>query len=103
MLTNLLANSVKYTPMGGKVEINIKAIGSRILIEIIDNGIGIPSDELPKLFEEFYRASNARELERDGTGLGLSIAKRVVEMHNGKIWVESEEGKGSKFSIELPR
>lgn len=103
MLTNLLANSVKYTPAGGKVDINIKDIGDRVLIEIIDNGIGIPRDEIPKLFEEFYRASNARELERDGTGLGLSIAKRVVEMHNGRIWVESEEGKGSKFSIELPK
>lgn len=103
MLTNLLANSVKYTPAGGKIDIKIKDIGGRVLIEIIDNGIGIPANEIPKLFEEFYRASNARELERDGTGLGLSIAKRVVEMHNGRIWVESEEGKGSKFSIELPK
>ncbi len=102
-LTNLLANAVKYTPRNGKIDITVSDKGNRILIEIKDNGIGIPKDELPRIFEEFYRASNAKEVERDGTGLGLSIAKQIVEIHNGKIWVESEEGKGSTFSIELPK
>lgn len=103
VLTNILANSVKYTPQGGKIDMKIRDAGDRVLIEISDNGIGIPADELPRIFEEFYRASNAKELERDGTGLGLSIAKQVIEIHGGRIWVESEEGKGSKFSIELPK
>jgi len=102
-LVNLLANSVKYTPRNGRIQIKAGDKGNRILISISDNGIGIPKDELPKIFEEFYRASNAKEVERDGTGLGLSIAKRIVEMHNGKIWVDSVEGKGSVFYIELPK
>ena len=102
-LANLLVNSIKYTPRNGKVDIMIWDKGGSILIEIADTGIGIPRNELPRIFEEFYRASNAKEVEKDGTGLGLSIAKQVIEMHNGKIWVESEEGKGSKFSIELPK
>jgi len=102
-LTNLLVNSIKYTPRNGRVDIMIRNKGSSVLIEIADTGIGIPKNELPRIFEEFYRASNAKDVERDGTGLGLSIAKHVIEMHNGKIWVESEEGKGSKFSIELPK
>lgn len=102
-LTNLLANSVKYTPPNGRIDIKVSDKGNSILIEITDTGIGIPKDELPRIFEEFYRASNAKEVERDGTGLGLSIAKQIVERHQGKIWVESEEGKGSTFSIELPK
>lgn len=102
-LTNLLANAVKYTPRNGKIYLTVSDKGNRILIEIKDNGIGIPKLELPKIFEEFYRASNAKEVERDGTGLGLSIAKQIVAIHNGRIWVESEQGKGSTFSIELPK
>lgn len=102
-LTNLIVNSIKYTPRNGRIDIMIRDNGSSVLIAIADTGIGIPKNELPRVFEEFYRASNAKEVERDGTGLGLSIAKQVIEMHNGKIWVESEEGKGSKFSIELPK
>lgn len=102
-ISNLLANSVKYTPRDGMIDVSVSDKGSSILIEIKDAGIGIPRDELPRIFEEFYRASNAKEAERDGTGLGLSIAKQIVERHNGRIWVESQEGKGSKFSIELPK
>jgi len=102
-ITNLLANSVKYTPRNGKIDIDVSDKGNAIFIQIRDTGIGIPKDELPRIFDEFYRASNAKEVEKDGTGLGLSIAKQVVQMHNGKICVESEEGKGSIFSIELPK
>lgn len=102
-IANLLANSVKYTPSNGKIDINVMDKGSRILIKIADNGIGIPKDELPRIFEEFYRARNAKEVEKDGTGLGLSMAKQVIEIHNGRIWVESEEGKGSVFNITLPK
>ena len=102
-ISNLLANSLKYTPREGHVSINVKDKGNTILVQIKDTGIGIPKDELPSIFEEFFRASNAREVERDGTGLGLSIAKQVIEKHNGKIWVESEQGSGSTFYILLPK
>ncbi|MDP3788786.1 MAG: ATP-binding protein, partial [Candidatus Omnitrophota bacterium] len=102
-LTNLIVNSIKYTPRNGRIDIMIRDNGSSVSIVIADTGIGIPKNELSRVFDEFYRASNAKEVEKDGTGLGLSIAKQVIEMHNGKIWVESEEGKGSKFSIELPK
>jgi len=103
MLIVLLANSVKYTPSGGRITLEVSDKGDALLIQIKDTGIGIPKDELPKIFEEFYRASNAKEVEKDGTGLGLSIAKQIVERHQGKIWAESEEGKGSTFNIILPK
>jgi len=102
-IANLLANSVKYTPNGGRVDIAVKNKGDSVLLQIADTGIGIPKDEIPKLFEEFFRARNAKKIERTGTGLGLSIAKQVIERHNGRIWVESEEGRGSTFSILLPK
>ncbi len=100
---NILANAVKYTPCNGRIDIRVEDKGNTVLVQVEDTGIGIPKDELPRIFEEFFRASNAKEVERDGTGLGLSIAKQVIERHNGKIWVESEKGKGSIFNIELPK
>jgi signal transduction histidine kinase len=102
-IANLLANSVKYTLKNGKIRISAEDRGDSALIQISDTGIGIPKDEILNVFDEFYRARNAKEIERDGTGLGLSMAKQVVERHHGKIWVESEEGKGSAFSIILPK
>ena len=102
-IANLLANAVKYTTENGKISLDIKDEPETLLIQVSDTGIGIPKDEIPMLFNEFYRATNARKTQREGTGLGLAIARQVVERHNGKIWVESEEGKGSTFSIILPR
>lgn len=102
-ITNLLANSVKYTPSNGKIDIDATDKGNAVLLQIKDTGIGIPKGELPNIFEEFYRASNAKKVERNGTGLGLSIAKQIIERHNGKIWAESEQGKGSIFNIILPK
>ena len=102
-IANLLANSVKYTPRDGKINLTVSDRSNSVLIEIADTGIGIPKDELPKIFEEFYRASNAKEVEKYGTGLGLSIVKQVIERHSGKIWAESQEGKGSAFYIILPK
>ncbi len=102
-ITNLLLNAVKYTPAGGTVEINVKENGDCALVEIIDTGIGIPEEELPKIFDEFYRAANAKKIEKDGTGLGLSIVKQIIERHSGKIWVESRENVGTKFSFILPK
>jgi signal transduction histidine kinase len=102
MVTNLLLNAIKYTPENGKVQINATRKDGFFELEIVDTGIGIPSDELEHVFEEFYRAKNARKIERDGTGLGLSIVRQIIERHNGNIGVESQEGVGSKFIIRLP-
>jgi signal transduction histidine kinase len=102
-VTNLLLNSIKYTPANGTVGINAKDDGDYVLVEVIDTGIGIPQKELPMVFEEFYRATNARKIEKDGTGLGLSIAKQIVERHGGKIGVESKENSGTRIWFTLPK
>ena len=102
-VTNLLLNAIKYTPQNGDVEINVKEDGDYVLVEIADTGIGIPQEELPKVFDEFYRATNAKKIEKDGTGLGLSIAKQIIERHGGKIWVEGKENGGTKFWFTLSK
>lgn len=102
-LTNILLNAVKYTLDRGKVELNIKDEKEFILIEVKDNGIGIPETDLQHIFEEFYRAENARKIEKDGTGLGLSFAKQVVERHKGHIRASNNPEGGSTFSIRLAK
>ena len=102
-ITNLLLNSIKYTPANGTVRVQVKDNGETVLVEISDTGIGIPENEIDKVFDEFFRASNARRVERDGTGLGLSIAKQTIQRHGGNIWAESQEGKGTKISFTLPK
>jgi len=102
-ITNLLLNSIKYTPTNGTVQVQVKDNGETVLVEISDTGIGIPANEIDKVFDEFFRASNARRVERDGTGLGLSIAKQTIQRHGGHIWVESQEGKCTKISFTLPK
>ncbi|MBW8002382.1 MAG: HAMP domain-containing histidine kinase [Planctomycetes bacterium] len=97
MIMNLLLNGIKYTPENGEVRINAKSTDHSVLVEIIDTGIGIPKDEIDKVFDEFYRCSNARKIEKDGTGLGLSIAKQIVDHHGGEIGVESQEGEGTRL------
>ncbi|MFC1737759.1 ATP-binding protein [Planctomycetota bacterium] len=103
MITNLLFNAIKYTPEKEKVHIEAKSHGEYIQIDISDTGIGIPADELENVFDEFFRASNAKKSEKDGTGLGLSIVKQIVERHGGKISVQSQENKGTKFTVTLPK
>jgi len=103
MVTNLLLNALKYTPEKGQITLNAKDQNGSVLLQIADTGIGIPQEEQPRVFDEFYRASNAGKVERDGTGLGLSIAKQIVEIHGGSIKVESKEGVGTTFSIILPK
>lgn len=103
MIANLLLNAVKYTPANGKVEIVAEDREDCVFVQIADTGIGIPREEQGRIFDEFYRAANARSIERDGTGLGLSIVKHIVERHGGEIWVESEEGSGSTFQLRLPK
>lgn len=102
MFINLIDNAVKYTPEGGKIDIRISSSDGAVLTEIEDNGIGISKEHLPRIFERFYRVDKTRSRNLGGTGLGLSIVKHIVLMHGGKIDVQSEEGAGSKFSINLP-
>lgn len=103
IITNLLLNAVKYTNKNGFVKVNTIDNIDHILIEVEDNGLGIPGDELSEVFEEFYRGSNVKNIEEDSTGIGLSLVKKIVDRHHGEIWVESELGKGSKFCITLPK
>ena len=99
---NILDNSIKYTPSGGKVSMDVSKEDGTAIITVEDTGIGIAPDELYKIFDRFYRVDKARARETGGTGLGLSIALTAVELHGGNIQVESEEGKGSKFIIIIP-
>jgi signal transduction histidine kinase len=101
-VTNMLFNAVKYTPAGGRVGMEVKPDGGFVQVKITDTGIGIPETALPHIFQEFYRAENARAVERDGTGLGLAFAKQVIERHGGRIWVENNPGGGSTFTFTLP-
>jgi signal transduction histidine kinase len=103
MITNLLFNAVKYTPENRTVHLEAQGFDNRVQIDVIDTGIGIPADELAYVFDEFFRATNARKSEKDGTGLGLSIVKQIVERHRGQISVESREGRGTKFTVTLPK
>jgi signal transduction histidine kinase len=100
--TNLLDNAVKYTQRDGLVRVVARAAAGSVEVVVTDTGIGIPAGELPLLFEEFFRASNARALEREGTGLGLAIVKRIVTAHGGTIEVESQEGVGTTTMLRLP-
>ena len=99
---NLLANAVKFTPDGGKVGLEAVKDGEDIRVTVWDTGIGIKEEDRGKLFKEFQQLDSGRDKRYQGTGLGLALSKRLVEMHGGRIWVESEVGKGSRFSFTLP-
>ncbi len=100
VLLNLVHNAIKFTPTKGVIEISLMFDEYNVIVSVIDNGIGIPADDLPHVFERFYKVDKARA--SGGTGLGLAIAKHLVFAHSGLIWVESVEGKGSKFSFSIP-
>jgi len=102
-ITNLLFNAVRYTPSGGDMRLEVKDEGQTVLIKVRDTGIGIPEGDQEKIFEEFYRAVNAREVERDSTGLGLSIVWQVIERHGGRVWAQNNESGGSTFSFRIPK
>ena len=99
VVLNLIHNAIKFTPPGGQVSVNAKTEVDHLIISVADTGVGIPADDLPRVFERFYKADRARA--GGGTGLGLAIAKHIIEAHQGRIWVESVEGKGSTFSLSL--
>jgi signal transduction histidine kinase len=102
LVGNLLSNAVRYTPRGGAVTVRLRRAGAGLRLEVEDTGIGIPKDDLPRIFEEFFRSANARGHTSDGTGLGLSIVRAVAEQHGGKVSVESAPGKGTRFTVDLP-
>lgn len=102
-VVNLLLNAVKYTPEQGTISVETRTESDTAVLEISDTGIGVPQAELTRIFDEFYRAGNARQVERNGTGLGLSLARQVIELHDGSISVFSTEGSGTTFRVVLPR
>jgi len=100
VITNLVHNAIKFTPSGGQVTLSAQPVGEEMILSVRDTGVGIPADDLPRIFERFYKADRARS--GGGTGLGLAIAKHIVQAHGGRIWAESVEGKGSTFYVALP-
>jgi two-component system phosphate regulon sensor histidine kinase PhoR len=100
VVANLVHNAVKFTPPGGQVTLSAEPVGEEMVISVRDTGVGIPADDLPRIFERFYKADRARY--GGGTGLGLSIARHIVQAHGGRIWAESAEGRGSSFYFSLP-
>jgi signal transduction histidine kinase len=101
VLGNLLSNAFKFTPRGGEVSLRVDAIDDIVHMQVRDTGAGIAPDQLPRIFDKFYRADN-QQVDSEGTGLGLAIAKTIVEAHTGTICVDSTPGVGTTFSIELP-
>ena len=102
ILLNLLSNAIKFTPEGGRVEVKTMRADGSVEISVSDTGVGIAPEDQETIFEEFRQVGTDYAHKREGTGLGLSLTKKFVEMHGGKIWVESELGKGSTFTFTLP-
>ncbi len=102
VMQNLLSNAIKYTPEYGKIRVLIEVDKQYLHVKINDQGVGIPAEDQPKLFSKFFRATNVIKLETDGTGLGLFLVKNIIEKHNGKVSLKSEEGKGTEISFYIP-
>jgi signal transduction histidine kinase len=102
VLSNLLSNALRYTPAGGQVVMAAKLESAELLISVADTGKGIPPDDLPYVFERFYRADKSRARASGGSGLGLAIARQIIEAHGSRIWAESQVGEGATFFVALP-
>jgi signal transduction histidine kinase len=102
VLDNLISNALKFTPADGRVSVRVSRTGRDAVVQVADTGVGIPAEEQDRLFERFFRSSNAMEQAIPGTGLGLTIAKTIVERHEGSIEIESAEGKGTTVRVRLP-
>ena len=103
VFSNLLNNAVKFTSPSGSINITASDEGSLVKVTVEDTGSGIPEEDLPKVFERFYRVEKTRSRDFGGTGLGLSIARKVIESHGGSIWIESKQGSGTVVNFTLPR
>ena len=102
IVLNILTNSIKYTKDGGEIKIYVGFVYNDAYIKVIDNGLGIPEEDLNRIFERFYRVDKARTRQMGGTGLGLSIAKEILDKNNGSIDIKSEKGKGTEVVIRIP-
>jgi signal transduction histidine kinase len=102
VIVNILGNAVKYTPDGGRVTLRVRAEDQRLTIAVEDSGVGISAEDLPKLWDKFFRSDDPRVQAETGTGLGLSLTREIVRMHGGEVTVESELNKGSTFTVSLP-
>ena len=102
VIDNILNNAIKYSPDGGKITVTMKTTDDQMILSISDQGLGIPKQDLPRIFDRFYRVDRARSRAQGGTGLGLAIAKEIIKQHKGFIWAKSEYDKGSTFTIVLP-
>lgn len=99
---NLIDNALKYTPAKGKVIIGVDCNNKEVVISVKDSGVGIPKEQQERIFSKFFRGTNVIKMETDGSGLGLFITKNIIESHNGRIWFESEAGKGTTFYFAIP-
>ncbi len=102
VIRNLVSNALRHTPEGGLVTVRVRAASGSVEVSVVDNGTGVAPEELPFLFDRFYRGDRSRTNSKDGSGLGLAIVKRLVESHGGRVWAESELGKGMVFHFTLP-
>jgi signal transduction histidine kinase len=103
VIVNLVSNALKYTPAGGAVEIRVKGLDTATSMVVGDTGMGIPAEDLPHVFERFYRADKSRNRMTGGSGIGLAIVKAIVEAHKGSVTVCSEPGRGTEFTVILPK
>jgi signal transduction histidine kinase len=102
-LVNLLDNAIKFTPVGGKVQLGARQEEDRMLFSVTDNGIGVAPLDQPKIFDRYFRSNRKEAVQQRGSGLGLTIVKSIADLHKGRVWVESQLGKGSTFFLEIPR
>jgi hypothetical protein len=102
ILYNLLSNAVKFTPKGGRVLVDVETVDGFARVSVQDTGVGIPPEEQESVFEQFHQVGTAVGGTREGTGLGLPITRRLVQEHGGRLWLESEPGKGSRFTFTIP-
>ena len=102
LLYNLLSNALKFTPDGGAVGVKVEPAEHGIRLSVVDTGVGIPKAEQERIFETFYQVDSTLTKTKQGTGLGLALVTKIAEMHGGRVWVESEPGRGSTFVLELP-